>query len=696
MILRHFVCIPCFDNPKTVGQVVSQVLSETDLPILVVDDGSKIKVSDLLIYADHQRALESGRLKIHRFQENQGKGKALQYGIQYGLSKNMTHMISMDSDGQHFASEIAKLTDEALRRPWDLIIGNRKLEGDTVPGISKFGRKFSNYWVKYQTDRIVADSQSGFRNYPLFHCQDLKFWTKKFDFEIEILIRLIWKGVAVRDINVACVYHNEENRVSHFHKFFDNGRISALNAIFVILSLLKSHKSPTQIGLALGVGVLIGCTPFYGFHTLIVAALSFLLRLNFIYLFIGSNISLPFLAPFIMTASYLIGSNVFGIPTDNGVAEKFVILLTGSLILGSLLGLLVGILGAAASTFLQYRGHKKTWTGATRGGKLGNGFMKFLMTTLGLDFAQTFLVFVVPYFYIFAPQARKSSNLYWKRMHPQSGWFKRQWLVLKHFYTFSLVLTDRVYQNISHDRTRFESRSRGAEHILKALEAKKGLVMVGSHTGGWDLAAALLGKRGLGEVFMLQHQHQGLTLEKAVAQKDEGHVKRIFYNTEEFPILSVREIIRNGKPLGIMGDRPVSYHCELVPFLGGLAAFDTTPYRIASVTGASVLYTFGFKSTDQKYDFFAIQTRELSRDGNSILQCYDLTQRFAFNLETLLRSYPDQWFNFYSFWSKEPSRNEATTGPRNHLIEQLNKLEAETPAAEVGSRQNVGTKFQST
>lgn len=691
MILRHFICIPSYDNPKTVGQVVSQALAETPYPILLIDDGSKVPVTDLLIYPDHVRALESGRLRVHRFPKNEGKGWALQFGIQYGVLNNFTHMISMDSDGQHFASEVSKMAEAAMHYPWDLIIGNRKLEGDTVPSISKFGRKFSNYWVKYQTDSIVADSQSGFRNYPLFHCQDLTFWTKKFDFEIEILIRLIWKGVSVRDISVECVYHSEENRVSHFHKFFDNVRISFLNAIFVILSLLQSHKSPKQIGLALGIGVWIGCTPFYGFHTLIVAALSFLCRLNFIYLFIGSNISMPIFAPFILAASYVIGSDLIGNPASDGVGEKFLVMLTGSLFLGLFLGLIIGVFGATVSSLMQYRGKNKAWTGATRGGRFGNGFIKFLMTGLGLDFAQTFLVLVIPYFYIFAPTARKSSNQYWKRIEPETGWFKRQFLICKHFYKFSLVLTDRIYQGVSKDHSRFEARSRGAEHILGALAAKKGLIIVGSHTGGWDLAAALIGKKGLGEFFMLQHQHQGLTLEKAVAQRDEGHVKRIFYNTQEFPILSVREIIKNGKPIGIMGDRPVSYQCELVPFLGGLAAFDSTPYRIASATGANVLFTFGFKATDKIYDFFATPPMEFAASRNNLLQSYEMTSRFALNLETLLRSYPDQWFNFYPFWSKEPSRNETGLAPRNHLKELLHTPTEAKPASDSDSKLNVGT-----
>src|SRR5262249_40096151 len=158
------------------------------------------------------------------------------------------------------------------------IIGNRRMKSETVPESSKFGRKFSNFWVAYQTGLAVRDSQSGFRIYPLFTLQNLKFFTRKYDFEIEALIRLMWKGIKVTETEIEVIYQKGAERVSHFHKFWDNARLSMLNTVLVVLTFLKSRRSPAQLAAAAGVGVMIGTTPFFGLHTLIVAAASFLLR----------------------------------------------------------------------------------------------------------------------------------------------------------------------------------------------------------------------------------------------------------------------------------------------------------------------------------------------------------------------------------------------------------------------------------
>ncbi|HEX4926010.1 MAG TPA: glycosyltransferase family 2 protein, partial [Bdellovibrionales bacterium] len=257
MILRFRVCIPTYDNPATIAGVVRDVLNAAPFPVLVVDDGSHEPVAPIL----QREGLLGNRVQVLRFETNRGKGAALQAAFTDSVKNGFTHLVTVDGDGQHLASEMDCLITVAKENPWDLIIGNRKLESATVPGISKFGRKFSNFWVDYQTGFKILDSQSGFRIYPLFHVQSMTFWTRKFDFEIEVLIRLLWRGVSIREVQCRVHYPPPEERVSHFRKFRDNVRISALNTILVILSLLKSHQAPREIGVAVGLGILIGCTP---------------------------------------------------------------------------------------------------------------------------------------------------------------------------------------------------------------------------------------------------------------------------------------------------------------------------------------------------------------------------------------------------------------------------------------------------
>ncbi|MCC6137777.1 MAG: DUF2062 domain-containing protein [Bdellovibrionaceae bacterium] len=420
MILRYVVVLPCYNNSQTIDAAVDDVLQKTMFPVLVVDDGSHAPVLDSLKSQSVVAALQSGRVTVVRHSQNLGKGAALKTAFDWAIKNNKTHVISFDSDGQHLAKEISPLLEESRAYPWALVIGSRRFASN-VPGASKFGRKFSNFWVNFETGHKALDSQSGFRIYPMFYVQNLNFVTKKYDFEIEILIKLLWKNVDVREVEIEVYYPPAHERVSHFDKFWDNVRISLLNCVLVVISLLRGNMESGKSSLALGTGILIGCTPFFGLHIAIAAVVAFVFRWNFVFLFLGTNISVPPLAPFLAIGSITIGHSVLGGESLSLEIPKsfeqmlelskifFTQWLVGSFILGSALGAIVG-----GSTYLLKKHFflKKTpaWTGKTRGGVIGNGFLKLVLKHLGLRPGYFCLYFIIPYFYIFAPRARLALN----------------------------------------------------------------------------------------------------------------------------------------------------------------------------------------------------------------------------------------------------------------------------------------------
>ena len=672
MILRFCICIPTYNNPATIESVVEDCLARTPYPILVVDDGSTVPIR-----------IEHERVAVYRLESNQGKGAALQAGFKECLKKSFTHVIAIDGDGQHLASEIEKLTAISLLNPWDLIIGSRKLVSENVPQISKFGRNFSNFWVRFQTSHPISDSQSGFRIYPLFQIQNLKFWTQKFDFEIEVLIRLLWRGVTVRETEIECYYPAPEERVSHFRKFSDNVRISCLNTILVILSLLRSHHKPREIGLAIGIGVWIGCTPFFGFHTMIAAAFAFVFRLNAVYVWLGTQISIPPLAPFLAIASIAIGAKITHAHSSSAGVWNWVL---GSFIFGAGLGIILGVTSYFTAKRIQHRrpAKKSAWNGRTRGGKIGNGFLKAVTRYAGLKVAYFCLIFIVPYFYLFAPKARRSASEYWRTVRPAESWLTLQWRVLVHFFRFAQTLLDRVYQGF-HTAPCFAINSDGMENILAPVREGKGLILMSAHVGSWDMAAAALKSDGLGSQFhIVKYESQGITFDKVKNQIEPEHVKKLISNEAQKPILQIRELLAQGLPVALMGDRPIGNHFELVSFFGKLAPVDCTSFRIAAACNTPLLFTFGFKGKKGSYDFSATPSRLYRSESGQEKQLQMVTwaQEYATELERVVRKYPDQWFNFFQYWSAVPTPPEdvLTTPARNYSQEQLRRPMRTGPA----------------
>lgn len=108
----------------------------------------------------------------------------------------------------------------------------------SVPGKSSFGNNFSNFWFRLETGIKISDTQSGFRLYPVKELQSMRFFTRKYEFEIEVLVRAAWSGLEVVQVPVKVFYPAKEERVSHFRPFRDFTRISILNTFLVLITFL--------------------------------------------------------------------------------------------------------------------------------------------------------------------------------------------------------------------------------------------------------------------------------------------------------------------------------------------------------------------------------------------------------------------------------------------------------------------------
>jgi len=365
------VIIPTYNNSKTLQRVIDGVLAHTT-NVIVVNDGATDNTAQVL-------ASYPNIEQIH-LAKNKGKGNALRIGFKKAIDMGFEYAITIDSDGQHFPEDIPVFI-EALKKedtPNVLLIGARNMDQDGIPKKSNFGNKFSNFWFWVETGVRLQDTQSGFRLYPLKNIKEIKFITTKFEFEIEVIVKALWAGVAVKNIPVNVLY-DETERVSHFRPFTDFTRISILNTWLVILTLfyikprniwrrlrkkgfkrfivedfLGSHDSPKKKAFSIALGVFIGLSPLWGFHTVIVIFLAIVLKLNKVIAFAFSNVSLPPFIPFVVAMSFKTGGWVLGedfsfsfddLDQNFEVVEHLKVYIVGSLTLATTSALVVGILG---------------------------------------------------------------------------------------------------------------------------------------------------------------------------------------------------------------------------------------------------------------------------------------------------------------------------------------------------------------
>jgi glycosyltransferase involved in cell wall biosynthesis len=360
------VIVPTYNNHKTVARVIESVLEYSN-DVIVVNDGAT---------DDTQGILNQFGDRIYRidYSPNRGKGYALRMGFQKALDLGYHYAITIDSDGQHFANDIPKFIEVHRTHPDAVIMGARNLEAEGMPAKNGFANRFSNFWFRLQTGIYMPDTQTGFRLYPLNKIANINFFTTRFEFEIEVIVKLAWRDVPFVSVPIQVTYDLEE-RVSHFRPGPDFTRISFLNAWFTILTAayhlprrlllkgkllqlikeeaIKPEESNLRKAASIGFGFFMGVLPIWGFQLLVGIPTSIFLRMNKVLFITAANISLPPLIPFIIFFSYLMGQPFFDnemitydqideMTLDN-IHDNFMQYATGGVILSLVLGL-VGFL----------------------------------------------------------------------------------------------------------------------------------------------------------------------------------------------------------------------------------------------------------------------------------------------------------------------------------------------------------------
>jgi glycosyltransferase involved in cell wall biosynthesis len=208
--MRAAVIIPVFNHSRTIVRVAREAL-RLGFPVFVVNDGSTEALPPFPEDLDAVQYLE------HR--TNRGKGAALETGMRAaaGLAD---WAITLDADGQHNPQDATTLLSAIAAGQRPIVVGRRR-GMRAAPWTSRAGKEFSNFWVWVSGGPRLSDSQSGFRVYPIPETLDLAVRARRYQYEIEVLVKACGQGLPVIEAPVGVVYRADIPRVSHFHPFLD-------------------------------------------------------------------------------------------------------------------------------------------------------------------------------------------------------------------------------------------------------------------------------------------------------------------------------------------------------------------------------------------------------------------------------------------------------------------------------------------
>ncbi len=218
----YAVVIPAFNEETTILAVAQESLQHVQ-PVIVVDDGSTDQTAEVLQHLP---------VTVLHNSTNCGKAASLWKGFQYAKQCGITAVVTLDGDGQHSPADIPRLIARAESISSRITIGARRRPWTRHTWHRILANRIADFWVSWASGHPIADSQSGFRVYPMSLITQLNIPTNRersFVFESEILVEGAKLGFWSLSVPIESD-PRQSPRPSYFRPVVDIARITRMIA----------------------------------------------------------------------------------------------------------------------------------------------------------------------------------------------------------------------------------------------------------------------------------------------------------------------------------------------------------------------------------------------------------------------------------------------------------------------------------
>ncbi len=259
---------------------------------------------------------------------------------------------------------------------------------------------------------------------------------------------------------------------------------------------------------------------------------------------------------------------------------------------------------------------------------------------------------VAAVYFLCSPRRRAVGRRFYGILFPEKSPAQLNYCTWKQYQSFTHVFLDR---HIQRHTDALQYTKAGGEHLLSAREHGKGVILLMSHMGNWEVAAYGLKKINADlEMMLLMGIRNKEAIEKI--QKTSTHKDgiRVIGIDEQggspFDIVEAVRFLRQGGIVSMTGDRlwRPDQRSVQVSFLGRRMQLPEAPYALALATGAPILVFFAFRLSARRYHISALAPIrvEAGTRGQRQAAIDQAAQQYATYLEQALRDYPYEWFHF--------------------------------------------------
>ena len=293
------------------------------------------------------------------------------------------------------------------------------------------------------------------------------------------------------------------------------------------------------------------------------------------------------------------------------------------------------------------------WSGSgqLRGGRAGIWFFITVLRLLGLRLTYVLLIPPAIYFSLVSPDVAATMD-YHRRIFGALPWWKRRWLVFRHFLSFGRAIIDRTAILAGGNR-HFSFTFDGEEHLRNAVAEGHGVLLLGAHVGNWEAAGQLLSRIEV-PINLTGLDRESPAIRALLAQSSKAKFKLIPLTGSPTDAIPLVAALRRGEVVAMLGDRAYGSATTRVPFLGGTASFPVGPYAMAASAGAPLVHVFNLREPGGHYRLlgFPPQRPVMPARHRRDACLRDCAARFARDLEGIVKRDPLQWYNFFPFWER--------------------------------------------
>ncbi len=294
-----------------------------------------------------------------------------------------------------------------------------------------------------------------------------------------------------------------------------------------------------------------------------------------------------------------------------------------------------------------------SWSGKSRGGKFGYRFFISLLKYTNIKVTYFFIKFVALYFLIVSDKT--SSKFYFKKI---LGYNRLKTLlgIYKNYCLLGQVLIDKISVLSGLEKT-FTFDFEGESFLRQMVQKKKGGLLIGAHMGNWEVAGQLLKRLDI-KINIVMYEAEQKKIKELLENNMVKNDANIISIKDDFShLFKIKEAFNNNEMVVMHGDRfLLGTNTITMNFMNKSAQFPTGPLYLASKNNVPVSYVYALKKSATHYHFYATKGKVYpypAKIKNRKQELTNMVQDYINSLESIIKKYPLQWFNYYPFWEEE-------------------------------------------